>query len=409
MTRHLESLPSFVEEAKRTVPSWIEEIRHPDGSDRYRAAVDAYEPHETYSLGLLRRILTFVREDGLTETERRDWIERIADHQREDGMFRDQRLERHLLAEYDGTDHIEWLDRHGVDPEQTYSQQWPRYFRGESLYWIDWTTSALSLLDSLGGEPEYPVPHELPADARVDDDRDPWDAPPRKFLYEDGEEMRKFLESLDWSDPWGASQWTGRVVSRHRLAETFFDEEADDVVEAAVEWLSSHQDPETGAWFEGDVPRYAQINGIYKIWKGLLPNADFPIQRPESVIDLCIEALESDPRLTGTPDSLCIWDVSFVLNIALDVTDYRRDEVGQLAAQALPKLEAMYRPDGAFSYTPHGSIGILAPFKLSPAKNQSDVGGTTILLSGIAELSDLCGLREEWGWHVPSESYRAIV
>jgi hypothetical protein len=401
MAHSLNELPDYAEEAMETIPNWLEELEHSEGAGRYRAAVDAFEPYETYSTWMARRILQFVQEEGVSEEQRTDWIEYVRGHQRENGMFHDERLERRMLIDYEDDDHLEWMDEHGHDNSHIY------YMQGRSIYWIDWTTTAMGILDALGGEPKYPVPEELPEQARVEDDHDPWEAPPEKFLYDDGEEMRAYLEGLDWTDPWGASQWTGRVISRHRLAESFYDRDVDAVIDAAVDWLTEKQDPETGAWFDGDPPLHARINGIYKIWKGLLGSTDLPVQYPDSVVDLCIEALETDPRLTGIPDSLCIWDAGLVSNVALEVTDHRRDELTELAAEAMPKLEAMYRPDGAFSYTPYGSTGIFGPFKLSPAKNQSDIGGTGIVLSATAELATLCGLREEWGRHVPSESLRS--
>jgi hypothetical protein len=395
-------LPDYVQERKRTVSDWIEPLQHPEGEGRYRVALDAFEPYSMYATWTALRIREFVHgEDWLTEEQRREWAEYLRDHQREHGLFRDERLERHLLHNYESDEHVRWMERHGFDNSHT------RYMRGRSIYYITWTDFTLGLLDSLGGEPKYELPDRLPESARVEDDHDPWEAPPEKFLYDDGEEMRAYLNRLDWSDPWGAGQWAGLAVARHRHAETFDDRDVDEVVEAAVDWFLDAQDPDTGAWSEGsDPPIHARINGIFKMWHAMIGEPGFSVQYPRAVIDLCLDGLREDPRLAGTPDSLCIWDAAFVLNVALSQTDYRRKEVSAAAAEKLAALEAMSRSDGAFSYTPHGSTGIFGPFKLAPAKVQSDVGGTVIVLSAVAELCDLCGLRNEWEWLVPSDEHR---
>jgi hypothetical protein len=146
------------------------------------------------------------------------------------------------------------------------------------------------------------------------------------------------------------------------------------------------------------------VNGIFKIWIQAIPAANFPVQYPEKVIDLCLRALREDSALVNTPDACSIFDVALVLDTALHFSDHRRDEVAELAAQALPRLEPLYRDDGAFSYGPDGSLASHGGLHLAPVKMQSDAPGTAITVNAISLLCNLCGLREELGWTPTTES-----
>lgn len=355
-------LPGWLADAKRTVPQWIAEVRHADGPGRYRFARDAYEPYDLDSSCMVEN--TRLSIEGIPpEPERRGWVDYLCGLQRpEDGFLIDEGMERHILTKE------------------------PRPTETETFNVRRWTTrNGLITIVELGGKPCYPIAH--------------------KERFRTREETVAYLEGLHWENPWGAGSWAGAVIWYHRLNLMLGDESAAEVIRAAVEWLAERQDPETGAWSDGsDVRLNVLVNGVFKVWIQAIPAGSFPVQYPEKVVDLCIRALREAPALVNTPDACSIFDVALVLDTALRFCDHRRDEVADLAAAALPRLEPLYRDDGAFSYGPQGSLASHGGLALAPVKMQSDAPGTAITVSAISLLCNLCGLRGELGWTPTTES-----
>ena len=356
------NLPTWLADAKASVPRWLEQVRHPDGPGRYRFAVDAYEPYDLDSSCMAENIrMTLI---GMPpDAERAAWVEYLRGLQRpEDGLLVDERMERHIVTKH-----------YRPTEEEVFTVR-------------RWTSrNGLTTILELGGRPRYPIAHQE--------------------CFRDRAAVEDYLENLHWHNPWGAGSWAGAVIWFHRVNQMMGDEHAGEIVQAAVEWLLRRQNPETGAWSDGsDVRLNVLVNGIFKIWIQAIPGAGFPVQYPERVVDLCLRAMREDSQLSGVPDACSIFDVALVLDTALRFCDHRRDEVAELAAGYIPRFESLLRADGAFSYGPAGSLAIHGGLHLAPVKAQSDAPGTAINCSALALLCNLCGLREELGWVPTTES-----
>jgi len=355
-------LPDWLKAAQHTVPQWIRKVGHDDGPGRYRFALDAFEPYDLDS-SCLAAVTRLNIEGMLPEAERREWADYLLGMQEPtEGWLVDKAMERHIVTK----------------------EKCPT---AEEVFAVHhWTTrNGLTTVIELGGRPRYPIAH--------------------KERFHTREETEAYLTGLDWHTPWGAGSWAGALIWYHRINQMLGDESASVVIGAAVDWLARRQDPDTGAWSDGsDVRLHRLLNGIFKVWIQAIPASDFPVQYPEKVIDLCLRALREDPALVNTPDACSIFDVALVLDVALHLCDHRRDEVAELAVQALPRLEPLYREDGAFSYGPGGSLASHGGLQLAPVKMQSDAAGTAIVVSAISLLCNLCGLCEEIGWTPTTES-----
>lgn len=350
------SLPSWLAEARRTVPAWLAKLGHTGGPGRYRFALDAYEPCDLDSSCLARSILRTIHGE-VPSAMIPGWVEYLQGLQRPaDGLLIDPGMERHILSR-------------GPQATETEVFNVRRFI----------TRNGLTGLLEMGALPRYRLA-----------DRECFATPA---------EAEAWLAGLNWRNPWGAGSWAGALLWRHRLNELMGDESAGLVVQATVEWLLKRQDPRTGAWSDGgEVKLNVLVNGIFKVWIQAIPAAGFPVRYPERVIDLCIRALREDPALAGTPDACSIFDVAYVLDVALRHCDHRRAEVAELAAARLPSLEPLYREDGAFSYGPEGSLFSHGGLHLAPVRMQSDAAGTAIAMNSLALLCNLCGLRGELGW-----------
>ncbi|MDO9543537.1 MAG: hypothetical protein Q7J98_14620 [Kiritimatiellia bacterium] len=356
----MNTFPDWLVRIKKTLPHWIDEISHSDGPGRFRFALEAYEPYDLDSSHLLHNIIFSTADAGRglpSEEERRQWIDYLCGLQRaEDGLLIDPGMERHIISK-------------GLTPTEEETANVRRFT----------SRNGLCTVIELGGKPRYPLRHNE--------------------VFRQPEEIIHYLESLPWENPWGAGSWAGAIILFQHFNRLLGDEKADELIQVAANWLVKKQNPKTGAWSNGsDVPLHCLINGIFKVWIQVIPVSDMPVQYPEQVIDLCIKGMREDTALKDMPDTCSIFDVALVLDIALRFTDHRRNEVAELAKAALPQLEPMVRPDGAFSYGQEHSLADHGGLNLAPVKNQSDATGTALMCNTIPLLCNLCGLREELGW-----------
>jgi len=413
-------LPDWLQAARTTVPEWIRRVSHPAGPGRYRFALEAYEPYDLDSSCMIENARLTV--EGLPpEAERRAWLDYLCSLQEPaNGWLIDPGMERRLCAALpDGRLALpvpadarwrelmeDFVRRPGMEQHVLVAATEPS--AAELQQARGWTSrNGLITIVELGGLPPYPLAQTRSGDTLV---AVPAGEPIRgpSGALQTPEEAVAYLERLDWGNPmgWGAGSWAGAMLWYHRLNQLLGDEAAGDVIRAGVDWLVRRQDPDTGGWSNlSRVRLNAAVNVIFKLWIQAIPAVQFPVQYPERVVDLCLRALREDSALINTPDACSIFDVALVLDTALRCCDHRRDEVAEIAAAALLRLEPLYRDDGAFSYGPGGSLLTHGGLHLGPVCMQSDAPGTAIVTMAISLLCNLCGLRDELGW-VPCTEWR---
>lgn len=349
-------LPDWLLAARESIPRWLQSLQHPSGPGRYRFATEAYEPYDLDSTTMAYNTRSALGLP-LSEAEREGWIAYLLGLQRpKDGLMIDEGMERHIIT------------GHGqpTDEEVANVRRWT-------------TRNGIMTLMGLGGRPQVPLQHQE--------------------AFTSAEEIVRYLEGLHWHNPWGAGSWAGAVLIFQRYNELLGDARAGDIIAAGLQWLLDRQDPQTGAWSDGsDVPLHVLINGIFKVWIQAIPFVNMPVQYPERVIDLCLRGLAESPHLRDTPDACSIFDVAYVLDVALRHTDHRRDEVAAVASRSFDGFQALLQPDGAFSYGPGGSLASHGGLHLAPVKPQADVTGTALCCNALSLLANISGLQDELGW-----------
>lgn len=407
------ALPDFLQKAKQTVPEWIRKVQAPSGAGRYRFALDAYEPYDLDSSCMIENT-RLVIEGMPPESERLQWIEYLCSLQdSETGLLIDPAMERHICGILpDGkisvpvpdTHHQRRLmkefirrpgmERHILVPDSTAGPNEISQVRG-------WTTrNGLTTIIELGGCPHHMLSQEHGFSKTTGAIEGP------SGLLKKPEDAVNYLSRLTWDDPrgWGAGSWAGSLLWYHRLNQMLGDETAEEIIRAGVKWLTEKQDPTTGCWSDLNKVRLnTAVNVVFKIWLQAIPSVKFPVLYPERIVDLCIRALREDSALINTPDACSIFDVALVLDTALHFCEHRREEVAELAAAALPRLEPLYREDGGFSYGADGSLITHGRLNLAPVCMQSDAAGTAIAVNAVSLLCDLCGkwagpLQPNAGW-----------
>lgn len=362
----MSDLPAWLLEAKETVPAWLASLRHSSGPGRYRFATEAFEPFDLDSTTMAYNLRCTLAQPPEGE-ERSGWSEYLCGLQRaEDGLMIDEGMERHIITQH----------------ERPTAEEVANVRR--------WTTrNGIMTLLGLGGRPPYRLTHGE--------------------AFHTPAEIVQYLEGLHWHNPWGAGSWAGAVIIFQNLNRLMGDEAAGEIMAAGVDWLLKRQEPDTGAWSDGkgETALHVLINGIFKVWIQVLNITDMPVQYPEAVVDLCLKGFAESPALRDTPDACSIFDVAYVLDIALRHTDHRREEVAAVTARCFEGFRELLRPDGAFSYGPTGCLQSHGGLHLAPPLDQADITGTALCCNALSLLANLCGRRESLGW-VPWQEWAGV-
>ncbi|MEN6486285.1 MAG: glycosyltransferase family A protein [Syntrophobacteraceae bacterium] len=214
------------------------------------------------------------------------------------------------------------------------------YFREET------TTFCQQALDALLAP--APPPRRLPAE---------WLAP---------ESLAAHLESFPWRNPWLDSNRVMFVLSqlcheaeRHRRPELLF------LVDAALDWVDAHQDPQTGLW-RGPHPASLENAmaatfhfAFYYGYRGR------PLPHVERIVDSCLSLQQAHGLFSGDGNGhTCLdYDALDLLAKASLSTDYRRDAVRGAMRRAEAALLMLEGEDGGFCHCgerPGHSFGVRA-------------------------------------------------
>jgi hypothetical protein len=243
---------------------------------------------------------------SLIEEERLEWLDYILSHQDPStGLFSDRFSdERNLTKAHD-------------------------------LRYVTWqlTTFCISAVKALGGELRYPL----------------------VFLERDGLRdvpgLRGMLESLNWSNPWGAgnlAMFLGIMLIVD--AETRGTGVEDPVVQEFFNWHDAYQHKRTGFWGEGKLSEYH--NGLFGAYHQYL--LYFYVGRKlgcqEQIIDRIIDFQNMDgmfaPQMGGGGcEDIDAIDTLVQLHLR---TDYRSRDVKNALQKAYDAITQLEDPSGGF-------------------------------------------------------------
>lgn len=199
-------------------------------------------------------------------------------------------------------------------------------------------TAAVAILKRFGAKPLYALPSErLPgaepvALAAVNDHL----ASEESFL--------RWLDSLNWDDPYSAGSLIAASVSTIRAA---------GLLEVACEYLASRQNRETGLWGEGDT--YDATNAAMKIG-AVYAAAMIPYPNMEKAADSVIRTVAGPDQ----PETICeVWNPLEAINYMYTACGYQipetvraklRDSLLDLIRVTEANMRLFRKPDGGVSY-----------------------------------------------------------
>ena len=204
------------------------------------------------------------------------------------------------------------------------------------------------------------------------------------------EEIKKFIEGLDWKNPWGAGSHVSHLLFFLYSNYILFDVNSDKVEELisyVLNTINRHQQAD-GGWYERgeDVPTYQKINGAMKILTAYEACERNSFSYTEKLIDLCLSTVHDGNACNNL-------NVIYVLYRCSLKTEYKADEIRDYCIRCLDIYKRHYWSTyGGFSFYERRANDVYYGARISKGLPEPDIHGTVLFLWGIALISHICDL-----------------
>ena len=210
--------------------------------------------------------------------------------------------------------------------------------------------------------------------------------------------IEKYLSRLDWAVPWSAGSHFSHLLFFLRMNKELFDYKtalSNDLIQHAVQWLSSIQSKSDGAWYQGNnVSLVQKINGAMKVLTGLHAAELYHVDHAEALIDTALSG-------SNDAEACSNFNVAYVLYGGSKVIPtYRKDEVNTFLQNRVNIYHQFYYADrGGFSFHRNRANDTLYGKKIAIGKNEPDIHGTVMFIWGLAIIDSIVDLG--LGFRVP--------
>ncbi len=284
--------------------------------------------------------------------------------------------------------------------------------QGDGLCY-DWSSLSLRYLNGDGWGARHIMPIWLSA---------LWvlgEAPPHRlayldFLCRDGA-MQRFLDSLNWREPWSASNTVMNLGTALQYRRDFFgDSDAAAAVRELVALLLERSDPKSGMWHRGELgdaaARYRAVRGAYHIYPILMYDGVMP-PFSERAVEIILGLQNSRGGFDLRWNSSACEDIDAVdplIRLSLARSDIWRSRVEPAVEKALFWVLQNQRPDGGCVFR-LGESFCYGSESCSAGAGESSLFATWFRTLSVVLMYDyLTGCRHPMlplpGYHLPLQS-----
>ncbi len=172
------------------------------------------------------------------------------------------------------------------------------------------------------------------------------------FLKSFGPSWPRWLEALDWSDPWMASNRIMFLLDFLLFEQEHHSRDTRDDVTAILDWLDANQDPDTGLWCRGaSASRVNQMAATYHFLH-FYTYLDRQPHKLERIVDSTLPLQDADGLFTyaGGGGSCEDLDAVDLLCRCTFYTDHRRHDIEAALGRAYEALWRCQNHDGGFCW-----------------------------------------------------------
>lgn len=212
------------------------------------------------------------------------------------------------------------------------------------------------------------------------------------------EGVEQYLASLNWREPWSAGSHLSHLLFFYNYNGNVFgyrQAESLKLISQAIEYVNRMQSRDEGVWYQGTTTSLQhKINGAMKILTGLKVAGRMSFSYPERMIDLALSSVNDEHSCDN-------FDIVFVLKCANEMTggSYRLNEIRDFCRRRLAIYREYYHSNsGGFSFFKGRSNTTYYGARITRGLNEPDIHGTCLFLWGIALITQIFGLQEQFGF-----------
>jgi len=203
------------------------------------------------------------------------------------------------------------------------------------------------------------------------------------------EGIESYLVELDWNQPWAAGSHFSHLLfflHYNRMLFGTHKNDADELIDYAIEWVNKMQSPIDGCWYKGNISDSQKVNGAMKILIGLSAVNRLDFLYPEKIIDISL-------KIGKNTDACNDFNVIYVLYCCSKVVDYRSNEIRDFCLRMLNQYKQYYYEDkGGFSFHKDKANDIYYGARITKGLGEPDIHGTVMFLWGITLISHILKL-----------------
>jgi len=196
-------------------------------------------------------------------------------------------------------------------------------------------------------------------------------------------QITKYIEKLNWSQPWGACSHISHLLFFLKQNNALFNIHQDDTHNLITYVIGSVNDmyrQSDGSWYppSSNIPHYEKVNAAMKMMTAFDAVSWYDFDKEKELIDLCLLAINEGHACNH-------FNVICVLYHCSRKTDYKKNEIRQYCLNQLSHYRQYYWPDsGGFSFfkgkANHNYYGAI----ISRGLKEPDIHGTVLFLWGIS-------------------------
>lgn len=212
-------------------------------------------------------------------------------------------------------------------------------------------------------------------------------------------EILKYIQSLNWGEPWGAGSHVSHLLFflyRNRLYFNVHKNDADLLIDYTLEILDRYRQDD-GSWYlkGADIPLNYKVNAAMKIMTAYEAAGRDNFLYPEKLINLCL-ASANDGDACNNFNIIC------VLYHCSRKTDHRLDEIRKYCLNKLETFRTHYWPEhGGFSFFQRNANSVYYGARISRGLSEPDIHGTCLFLWGITLITKILKLNNRIKFSTP--------
>ncbi|MGR3175968.1 MAG: hypothetical protein ACUZ8N_15430 [Candidatus Scalindua sp.] len=222
---------------------------------------------------------------------------------------------------------------------------------------------------------------------------------PYKHIPYTKADIRKYVQALNWKQPWGAGSHVSHLLfflNNNRLLFDMHKKDTDGLIDYVFEIINNYRQ-EDGSWYspKSNLPVHFKVNAAMKIMTAYDATGRDDFSYPKKLIDLCLSSVNDG-------DACNNFNIICVLYHCARKTDYRADEIKEYCLKKLQTYRKHYWPDhGGFSFFEQHANSVYYGAKISRGLKEPDIHGTHLFLWGITLITKILNLNNKIKFRIP--------